>query len=46
MPNSLDGKVLVEGHDWSAHSTGAAIAEGAAVRVVGSEGVHVVVEEI
>ena len=45
-PNSLDGKVLVEGHDWSAHSTGAAIAEGAAVRVVGSEGVHVIVEEV
>ncbi|MEN6516764.1 MAG: NfeD family protein [Methanospirillum sp.] len=45
-PNSLDGKVRVEGHEWSAHSTGAAIAEGAAVRVVGAEGVHVVVEEI
>ncbi len=45
-PNSLDGKVRVEGHDWSAHSTGAAIAEGATVRVVGSEGVHIVVEEI
>jgi len=43
---SLDGKVRVEGHEWSAHSTGAAIAEGAAVRVVGSEGVHVVVEEV
>jgi len=45
-PNSLEGKVRVEGHDWSAHSTGAAIAEGATVRVVGSEGVHIVVEEI
>lgn len=44
--HSLDGKVRVEGHDWSAHSTGAAIAEGATIRVVGSEGVHVVVEEI
>ena len=45
-PSSLDGKVRIEGHDWSAHSTGATIAKGAAVRVVGSEGVHVVVEEI
>ena len=45
-PNSLDGKVRVEGQDWSAHSTGAAIAEGATVRVVGSEGVHVIVEEV
>lgn len=45
-PSTLDGKVRIEGHDWSAHSTGAAIAEGSAVRVVGAEGVHVVVEEI
>ncbi len=45
-PNSLDGKVRVEGHDWSAHSTGAAIAEEATVRVVGAEGVHIVVEEV
>jgi membrane protein implicated in regulation of membrane protease activity len=43
---TLDGKVRIDGHDWSAHSTGAAIAEGAAVRVVGSEGVHVIVEEV
>ncbi len=43
---TLDGKVRVDGHDWSAHSTGRAIAKGAAVRVVGAEGVHVVVEEI
>lgn len=45
-PTTLDGKVRVEGHDWSAHSTGATIAAGATVRVVGSEGVHVVVEEV
>lgn len=44
--HSLDGKVRVEGHEWSGHSTGAAIAEGAAVRVVGAEGVHIIVEEI
>jgi membrane protein implicated in regulation of membrane protease activity len=43
---TLDGKVRVGGHDWSAHSTGAAIAEGTAVRVVGAEGVHIVVEEV
>jgi membrane protein implicated in regulation of membrane protease activity len=43
---SLEGKVRVEGHDWSAHSTGAPIGEGATVRVVGAEGVHVVVEEV
>jgi inner membrane protein len=44
--HSLDGKVRIGGHEWSAHSTGAAIAEGAAVRVVEAEGVHVVVEEV
>lgn len=43
---SLNGKVRVEGHDWSAHSTGALIGEGATVRVVGSEGVHIIVEEV
>lgn len=43
--HSLDGKVRVGGHEWSAHSTGALIAEGATVRVVEAEGVHVVVEE-
>lgn len=43
---TLDGKVRVGGHEWSAHSTGAEIAQGAAVRVVGAEGVHVVVEEV
>ena len=45
-PHSLDGKVRVGGHEWSAHSTGAPIAEGATVRVVEAEGVHVVVEEV
>jgi len=43
---SLSGQVRVEGRDWSAHSTGARIEEGATVRVVGSEGVHIIVEEI
>jgi membrane-bound ClpP family serine protease len=45
-PVSLDGKVRVDGQEWSAHSTGEAIAEGAAIRVINSEGVHVVVEEV
>lgn len=43
---TLDGKVRVDGHEWSAHSTGEAIAEGAPIRVVSAEGVHVVVEEV
>ena len=43
---SLEGKVRIEGHDWSAQSTGAIIDEGAQIRVVGSEGVHVIVEEV
>ncbi len=43
---SLNGQVRVAGHDWSAHSTGAQIEEGATVRVVESEGVHIIVEEI
>jgi membrane-bound ClpP family serine protease len=43
---SLDGKVRVEGHEWSAHSTGAPIPVGALIRVVESEGVHVIVEEV
>ena len=43
---TLDGKVRVEGHEWSAHSTGAPIPAGAPVRVVGAEGVHVIVEEV
>lgn len=43
---SLSGKVRVEGHDWSAHSTGTLIEEGTTVRVVGSEGVHIIVEEV
>jgi membrane protein implicated in regulation of membrane protease activity len=44
--HSLAGKVLVEGHLWSAHSSGGSIEKGATVRVVGAEGVHVIVEEV
>ncbi|WAC04561.1 MAG: NfeD family protein [Methanoregula sp.] len=45
-PKSLNGKVTVSSADWSAHSTGATILKGKKVRVVSSEGVHIVVEEV
>ncbi len=45
-PESLNGKVKVSSADWSAHSTGATIPTGRKVRVVSSEGVHIVVEEV
>ena len=44
--DSLSGKVSVSSADWSAHSTGANIPVGKKVRVVNSEGVHIVVEEV
>jgi membrane-bound ClpP family serine protease len=44
--DSLNGKVSVSSADWSAHSTGARIPAGKKVRVVNSEGVHIVVEEV
>ncbi|HDR74319.1 MAG TPA: NfeD family protein [Methanoculleus sp.] len=43
---TLAGKVAIDGVDWSARSTGGAIGTGTAVRVVRSEGVHIVVEEV
>lgn len=45
-PASLSGKVIIGTTEWSAHSTGRIIAEGTKVRVVSSEGVHIVVEEV
>jgi membrane-bound ClpP family serine protease len=45
-PKTLNGKVNVSSAEWSAHSTGATIAKGQKVRVVDSEGVHIVVEEV
>ncbi|OPY37637.1 MAG: hypothetical protein A4E35_01226 [Methanoregula sp. PtaU1.Bin051] len=45
-PQSLNGKVNVSSAEWSAHSTGATIPAGRKVRVVDSEGVHIVVEEV
>ncbi len=44
--STLNGKVKVSSAEWSAHSTGATIAAGKKVRVVDSEGVHIVVEEV
>jgi len=43
---TLSGKVLIGTTEWSAHSTGREIAEGKKVRVIDSEGVHIVVEEV
>ncbi len=46
IPDSLSGKVLVAGQEWSARSEGSEIPAGTRVRVVMSEGVHIVVEEV
>ena len=43
---TLSGKVSVSSAEWSAHSTGATIPAGKRVKVVDSEGVHIVVEEV
>jgi len=43
---TLNGKVLISGMEWSAHSTGSLIVAEKQVRVVSSEGVHIVVEEV
>ncbi len=43
---TLNGKVNVSSAEWSAHSTGATIPAGKKVKVVDSEGVHIVVEEV
>jgi inner membrane protein len=45
-PNSLAGKVMIGSSEWSARSTGAVIGVGKNVKVVESQGVHVVVEEV
>lgn len=46
VPGTLSGKVLVSGQEWSARSRSGEIPEGATVRVIEAEGVHVVVEEV
>ncbi|MEN6395256.1 MAG: NfeD family protein [Methanoregula sp.] len=43
---TIKGKVRISSTEWSAHSTGAVIPAGKTVRVVDSEGVHIVVEEV
>jgi membrane-bound ClpP family serine protease len=43
---SISGKVVIGQTEWSATSRGAGIPAGKNVRVVSSEGVHIVVEEV
>jgi membrane-bound ClpP family serine protease len=43
---TISGKVAISSTDWSARSTGAAIPVGKKVRVISSEGVHIIVEEV
>ena len=45
-PKTLSGKVMIGSTEWSAHSTGRIIPPDRKVRVVDSEGVHIVVEEV
>jgi membrane-bound ClpP family serine protease len=44
--DTLNGKVKVASQEWSAHTRGAVIPAGKKVRVISSEGVHIVVEEV
>lgn len=44
--DTITGKVVIGSTEWSAHSTGRTIAAGKKVKVVSSEGVHIVVEEV
>jgi membrane protein implicated in regulation of membrane protease activity len=43
---SLTGKVVLASAEWSARSKAGTIAAGKKVRVVSSQGVHIVVEEV
>jgi len=43
---TISGKVVIGSTEWSAHSTGDTIPAGKKVKVVSSEGVHIVVEEV
>jgi membrane-bound ClpP family serine protease len=45
-PHTLSGKVVIGSTEWSARSTGTVIPPGRKVKVVDSEGVHIVVEEV
>ncbi|WOF15820.1 NfeD family protein [Methanoplanus sp. FWC-SCC4] len=44
--DNIKGKVDIENVDWSARSNAGVIEKGRKVRVVKSEGVHIIVEEI
>jgi membrane-bound ClpP family serine protease len=43
---TISGKVLIASTEWSARSTGSEIQPGKKVKVVDSQGVHIVVEEV
>jgi inner membrane protein len=43
---TISGKVVIGSTEWSARSTGAVIQAGKRVKVVSSQGVHIVVEEV
>lgn len=45
-PADLSGKVVVSGQEWSARSRDGEIPAGATVRIIASEGVHVIVEKV
>jgi membrane-bound ClpP family serine protease len=45
-PDSLAGKVMIGTTEWSARSTGRLIPPGRSVKVVDSQGVHIIVEEV
>jgi len=45
-PDTISGKVMIGTTEWSARSAGPKIPPGAKVRVVSSQGVHIVVEEV
>ena len=45
-PDSIRGKVMIGTTEWSARSAGPGIPGGAKVRIVSSQGVHIVVEEV
>jgi inner membrane protein len=43
---TLKGKVRIDSTEWSARSSGPSIPKGKTVRVIATEGVHIVVEEV
>jgi inner membrane protein len=45
-PTTISGKVMIGNVEWSARSTGRKIEPEITVKVVDSEGVHIIVEEV